>query len=151
MVSGLMSALAAADYERAVQFFQTDTVPGVRSWSVLSGPELARRFQEVLDRAGTVTTPAELSNDPNGNVNDGLARGRRALRRGEDADRRCAAAGQARRAQRQGAVAGVRRHIARYPCPLRTLADGSVAIPWIDLLPEGPTIGGAPLRIGWRF
>ena len=64
---------AAADYERAVQYFETNNVPGLKSWEVLSGPELARRFQEVLDRAGTVTTPAEPSNDPNGDVKDGLA------------------------------------------------------------------------------
>ncbi len=46
---------------------------GVRQWYILSGPQLAKRFQQVLDRAGSVITPAELSNDPNGNVNDGLA------------------------------------------------------------------------------
>ena len=73
MVSGLMNALAAADYERAVHFFATDSVTGTRSWNVLSGAELARRFQEVLDRAGSVVTPAELNNNPSGNVNDGLA------------------------------------------------------------------------------
>ena len=73
MVSGLMNALAAADYERAVKFFETDSVQGVRQWYILSGSDLAKRFQQVLDRAGSVITPAELSNDPNGNVNDGLA------------------------------------------------------------------------------
>ena len=71
MVAGLMNALAAADYERAVNFFATDWVQGARSWNVLSGAQLARRFQQLLDRAGTVITSAELSNDPNGNVNDG--------------------------------------------------------------------------------
>jgi len=73
MVAGLMNALAAADYERALHYFATDSVQGTPSWYALSGPMLARRFQEVLDRAGTVITPAELSNDPAGNVDDGLA------------------------------------------------------------------------------
>jgi len=72
MVSGLMNALAAADYQRALNFFATESVQGTPSWYTLSGTQLARRFQEVLDRAGNVVTPAELSNDPSGNVNDGL-------------------------------------------------------------------------------
>ena len=73
MVSGLMNALAAGDYERAVKFFETDSVTGSSGGYNLSGAELARRFQEVLDRAGSVTTPADLSNVPSGNVSDGLA------------------------------------------------------------------------------
>ncbi len=125
MVSGLMNALAAADYARAVHFFETDTVPGARSWYVLSGPELARRFQEVLDRAGTVTTPAELSNDPERRRQRRAGGRHRTLRHGQDADRRGAAAGQARQAQRPGAVAGVRRHLARIPALSRTIADGT--------------------------
>ena len=32
MVAGLMNALAAADYERAARFFETDSVQGERSW-----------------------------------------------------------------------------------------------------------------------
>jgi MscS family membrane protein len=73
MVAGLMNALAAGDYDRALNYFATDSVQGERSWYVLSGPMLVRRFQEVLDRAGTVVTPAELSNEADGRVNDGLA------------------------------------------------------------------------------
>ncbi len=145
MVSGLMNALAAADYDRALHFFQTDTVPGVSSWSVLSGAELARRFQAVLDRAGTVTTPAELSNDPNGNVNDGLAQDleRFGVVKTPTGDVPLLAKRVERNGQGLWLVSdSVLREI---PVLYRTLTNGSASAPWIDLVPEGPTIGGAPL------
>jgi MscS family membrane protein len=145
MVTGLMNALAAADYERAVQYFQTDSVQGVRQWYVLSGPALARRFQEVLDRAGNVTTPAELSNDPNGAVNDGLA---------PDTERfgEIKADGRevpllAKRVKRDGKSLWLvsDETLREIPALARLVAGRSAEAPWIDLLPEGPTIAGAPL------
>jgi MscS family membrane protein len=145
MVSGLMSALAAADYGRAVQYFQTDSVPGMTNWSVLSGEALARRFQAVLDRAGTVTTAADLSNDASGDVKDGLA---------PDLERFGSVkipTGEvpllAQRVERDGQQMwlvsdGTLREI---PALYRTVADNGSAIPWLDRLPEGPTVAGAPL------
>ena len=47
MVVGLMNALAAADYARALRFFEIDSVPGVRRWYVLSGSELASRAKPL--------------------------------------------------------------------------------------------------------
>jgi MscS family membrane protein len=145
MVSGLMNALAAADYERAVRFFQTDTVPGVRSWYLLSGQELARRFQEVLDRAGNVTTPAELSNDADGNVKDGLAQN--VERFGVVKTPTAEVPLLAKRVTRDGKMLwlvsdGTLRDI---PTLASSLADGSTTKPWLELLPEGPVVGGAPL------
>ncbi len=145
MVSGLMNALAAADYARAVQFFQTDNVPGVRSWSELAGAELARRFQAVLDRAGTVTTAAELSTDPNGDVKDGLA---------EDVERFGVVKTPtgnvpllAKRVERNGKSLWLvsENTLRDIPNLFQTVANGSSATPFIDLLPEGPVIGGAPV------
>jgi len=145
MVSGLMSALAAADYGRAVQYFQTDSVPGMTNWSVLSGEALARRFQAVLDRAGTVTTAADLSNDPNGDVKDGLA---------PDLERFGAVkipTGEvpllAKRIERNGQQMwlvsdGTLREV---PALYRTVAENGSGVPWLDRLPEGPTVAGAPL------
>ena len=145
MVSGLMSALAAADYGRAVQYFQTDSVPGMTNWSVLSGEALARRFQAVLDRAGTVTTAADLSNDPNGDVKDGLA---------PDLERFGAVkipTGEvpllAKRIERNGQQMwlvsdGTLREV---PALYRTVAENGSEVPWLDRLPEGPTVAGAPL------
>jgi len=42
LVHGLMKALGADDYERALQFFQTTTVSDREGQPALSGPELAR-------------------------------------------------------------------------------------------------------------
>ena len=144
MVSGLMSALAAADYERAVQYFEIDNVPGLKSWVVLSGSELARRFQEVLDRAGTVTTPAELSNDPIGDVKDGLAQD--VERFGVVKTPTGNVALLAKRVDRNGKMLWLVSSITLRDIPTlsRTIVEGASAAPWIELLPEGPVVGGAP-------
>lgn len=145
LVSGLMSALAAADYKRAVQFFETDTVTGRRSWYVLSGADLALRFQDVLDRAGNVVTPAELSGNATGDVKDGLA---------EDVERFGTVktpSGEvpllAKRVERNGRAlwlvsADTLRQI---PTLASAVADGGSADPWIESLPEGPIVNGAPV------
>jgi MscS family membrane protein len=145
MVSGLMNALAAADYERAVRFFEIDSVPGLRNWTMLSGLDLARQFQEVLDRAGNVTTPAELSSNENGNINDGLAPDL------EQFGVMKTSAGVepllAKRVTRDGRAiwlvsAATLREI---PMLASSVAAGSSNTPWADLLPQGPVVGGAPL------
>ena len=64
LVAGLICALSDGDYDRAVRFFETDTMGAGVGRLTLSGATLARRFQEMLDRAGSVITPAELSADP---------------------------------------------------------------------------------------
>jgi MscS family membrane protein len=144
MVTGLMNALAAADYERAVQFFETDAVQGVRKWFILSGPALARRFQQVLDRAGSVVTPAELSNSPQGTIDDGLAPDEE--RFGQIKQDGHTVPLLAKRVKRDGKVlwlvsAGTLKEIPRIAVALKLrTTTGS----WIDRLPEGPTIGGAP-------
>ena len=144
MVTGLMNALAAADYERALQFFEIDSVPGVHPWYVLSGRELAKRFQEVLDRAGSVITPAELSNDPNGNVNDGLAQNQE--RFGEIKEDGRSVPLLATRVKRDGKMLWLVSSgtLTALPQIAHALNLRSAAEPWIDRLPEGPTIGGAP-------
>lgn len=68
LVKGLMNALANRDYERAERYFETISA------DVKGKPRrLASQFHEILDRAGTVTTPTEMSLSPEGNQNDGLA------------------------------------------------------------------------------
>lgn len=143
MVSGLMNALAAADYERAVQFFETKEVPGVPHWYMVAGPALAQRFQEVLDLAGSVITPAELSDNPNGNVNDGLAPNLE--RFGEiSADGRKVPL-LAVRVKRYGKSLWLvsTKTLSEIPSLAHVLEVGE-SRSWIDWLPEGPTIGGAP-------
>jgi MscS family membrane protein len=145
MVAGLMNALAAADYERAVQYFEISSVPGVRQWFVLAGPQLAKRFQEVLDRAGSVITPAELSNDPNGNVKDGLKQDVERFGQIKTSEREVPLL--AKRVTRDGTalwlVSGST--LNEIPALSRALKVDSSVGPWLNLLPEGPTIGGAPI------
>jgi MscS family membrane protein len=145
MVVGLMSALAAADYARAVRFFETDTVTGARTWYVLSGAELARRFQDVLDRAGNVITPAELSSDAGGNVKDGLSEDieRFGVVKRPEGDTPLLA----KRVERDGRGLWLvsEATLREIPALSRSLADGSSAAPWIDLVPEGPVVNGAPI------
>jgi MscS family membrane protein len=145
MVSGLMNALAAADYERAGQFFQTDSVPGLRSWYVLSGLDLARQFQEVLDRAGSVTTPAELSTGADGNVNDGLAQD--VERFGVIKTPTAEVPLLAKRVERDGKALWLvsETTLRDIPALAASLEGGSSAKSWLALLPEGPAVGGAPL------
>jgi MscS family membrane protein len=145
MVTGLMNALAAADYERAVQYFQTDSVQGLRHWFILSGPALAKRFQEVLDRAGNVITPAELSNDPNGNVKDGLAPDEERFGEIKTSARQVPLL--AKRVTRDGKTLWLVSDstLNEIPALARALKVDSSSGPWLDLLPQGPTIGGAPI------
>ncbi|HZD91654.1 MAG TPA: mechanosensitive ion channel family protein [Pseudolabrys sp.] len=145
MVSGLMSALAAADYARAVQYFETDSVPGATSWSVLTGPELARRFQAVLDRGGTVTTAAELSNDPSGDVRDGLAPDIERFGQLKTANGEVPLLAKRVKRNDQQLWLVSAQTLRNIPELYEAVADGSGAIPWLDRLPEGPAVGGAPL------
>jgi MscS family membrane protein len=144
MVGGLMNALAAADYERAVRFFEIETVQDERLWYALSGPTLARRFQAVLDRAGTVTTPAELSNDGSGNVNDGLAQDSERFGQIKTPQREVPLL--AKRITREGKALWLvsAETLNRIPALARDVTGRAAVARWIELLPEGPAIGGVP-------
>jgi len=72
LVSGLVSALSDADYERAVRFFETDRVRPL-SGRAVTGAALAQELQKALDQAGALMTPTELSGEPTGRGDDGLA------------------------------------------------------------------------------
>jgi len=144
MVTGLMNALAAADYERAVQFFEIDAVQGVRQWYILSGAELAKRFQQVLDRAGSVVTPAELSNDAQGSINDGLAANEE--RFGEIKHDGRTVPLLAARVKRDGKMlwlvsTATLKEIPQLAVALKLRSSNGS---WVDLLPEGPAFAGAP-------
>jgi len=145
MVAGLMSALAAADYERAVRFFELEMVSGARGWTVLSGAGLAQRFQQVLDRVGSIITPAELSNDPNGALNDGLAEDVERFGSIKASDREVPLL--AKRVKRDGKSLWLvsESTLDEIPESLRSLSEGASTRAVIDLLPQGPTVGGAPV------
>ncbi len=144
MVTGLMNALAAADYERAVQFFEIDAVQGVRQWYILSGTDLAKRFQQVLDRAGSVVTPAELSNDAQGSINDGLAANEERFGQIKQDGRTVPLL--AARVKRDGKMlwlvsTATLKEIPQLAVALKLRSSNGS---WIDLLPEGPAFAGAP-------
>jgi MscS family membrane protein len=145
MVAGLMNALAAADYERALRFFEIDSVRGAHAWDGLYGRTLARTFQEVLDRAGRVVTPAELSTDPNGSVNDGLAQNVERFGVIETSDREVPLL--AKRVERDGKPLWLvsTGTLNELPGLARTVQGRSVSTRWLEFLPERPTVWGAPL------
>jgi MscS family membrane protein len=144
MVSGLMNALAATDYERALKFFEVDSVQGARQWYILSGPDLAKRFQQVLDRAGSVITPAELSNSPQGTIDDGLAQNEERFGQIKEDGQKVPLI--AKRVKLDGKMlwlvsAETLKEIPRIAVALKLrTTNGS----WLDRLPEGPTVAGAP-------
>lgn len=69
-VTGLINALAAANYAQAAGYFalpDRDDAAGIEE-----GAELARQFHALLDRGGTLLPFAVLSNEPSGRADDGL-------------------------------------------------------------------------------
>ena len=108
MVAGLMNALAAADYERAVNFFATrfgsgraklECSIGGAAGTTFSGGARSRRHRHYASRTQQRSQWQRQRR----------ARSRRrALRRHKTAERRSTAAGHARYTRRQVAVAGFR-------------------------------------------
>ncbi len=66
MVAGFVDALGEQDYTRAAEYMDLSKDP--TAW----GPGLARQFQRVLDHGGYVYSRLVLSNNPLGDLNDGL-------------------------------------------------------------------------------
>ncbi|WP_230531483.1 inorganic phosphate transporter family protein [Microvirga roseola] len=144
LVSGLISALADADYGRAAQFLEVEQIRDRNGRFILSGPELAKGFQEVLDRSGAITTPAELSATAAGRLDDNLA---------ENAERFGvirAAGGEipllARRVERDGVPLWYvsADTLEKVPALARSIQNNTSGTSLVDRLPKGPTIGGVP-------
>ena len=68
-VAGYFRAAAEADYEMAAEYLDLRNPP--RGYRKNDGPELARQFKVILDRALWVDMDV-LSTDPNGHKDDGL-------------------------------------------------------------------------------
>jgi MscS family membrane protein len=145
MVAGLMNGLAAADYALVSRYFQVAPASGIGSWSIPTGPTFARQFHQVLDRLGSVTTPAALSSDPQGRTNDGLE---------PDLERFGAlrtSSGEvpllARRVEHEGRQLWFvsDRTLAEVAWLARSIERGTLGASWLDRLPAGPDIGGAPV------
>lgn len=69
MVSGLISALAEPDYDRAAQFFD---LPAESNRQRLNAISQARNFHALLDNGGTLTPFVGLSPDATGKFDDDL-------------------------------------------------------------------------------
>jgi MscS family membrane protein len=142
LVSGLIDALADADYERASQFLAAERLRTGVGRSATVGPELARTFQKVLDRAGAIITPAELSTAPAGKLDDGLA---------EPVERFGAIKMNGRevpllaeRVERDGRQLWLvsAETLEAIPALARSIRNGSAASSLIDRFPSGPSLGG---------
>jgi MscS family membrane protein len=80
---GFAKAAREGDYERAAEYLDLRNLPA--DVTEISGPELARRFKTVLDRALWIDVD-RLSQDPQGVSDDGLPAYRDSLGRVETAD-----------------------------------------------------------------
>ncbi len=71
MVQGFIAAVAARDYEKAGRYLNLTAVPKNRRDT--AGPELARQLQKLLERGGYLYARWQLSDQPTGHADDGLA------------------------------------------------------------------------------
>jgi MscS family membrane protein len=145
MVKGLMAALASGNYERAERFFEKGLVY-VGAGESISLTASASEFHKVLDRAGSIATPAEISANPEGDLNDGLAPNleRFGTAKAGDAEvvllaKRVEQNGQAPiwlvSAETRTAMAALSRVNAREPTEQTLLSH----------IPDGPSIAGTPV------
>jgi len=145
LLVGLMRALGASDYERALKFFETSNVRGSEGQPALNGSDLARQFHKILNRAGSVLTTAELSEDPHGNVTDGLPENVERFGVIKFAGREVPLL--ATRVERDNRKVWLvsTQTLNEIPSLARSIQGGVSIGAWIDMLPKGPTIFGAPL------
>ena len=140
LVKGLMNAFGNRDYERAERYFETSSA------DVKGKPRrLASQFHEVLDRAGTVTTPTEMSLSPEGNQNDGLAENLEQFGSLQVNDKEIPLL--AKRVEREGSQiwlvsAETLSEMAALP---GLSVRNALEQPLLNRIPEGPIVGGAPV------
>lgn len=69
-VQGFIRAMAEEDFARAIEYFQLDEVP--RRQRASRGEQLARELQQLLDSGGDFLPRWQLSDDPQGQLQDEL-------------------------------------------------------------------------------
>ncbi len=70
LMNGFLDAVAKEDYQRAAEYMELTNLP--RAMRKTPGPELAKNLQYILDQGGGIRTRL-LSQDPEGDRNDGIA------------------------------------------------------------------------------
>ncbi len=73
LLSGLIGALSAGDYDHTVRFFEVDRLSAGVGQNAVPGAELAQHLQAVLDRSSGIVTSVEVTASPEGRLDDGLA------------------------------------------------------------------------------
>ena len=73
LATGLINALAEADDALVERFLARDSARGPSGQPPVAGSDLAAQFAAVLNAEGSVASPASLTADPAGTLNDGLA------------------------------------------------------------------------------
>ena len=142
LVARLMGALGSGDYDLAQRFFETGSITPLGDQIPVQGSRLARQFHQALNRSGSVITPAELSAEPTGRIDDGLAEdleGFGTLGRANGTPDPLLA----RRVERDGkAIWLVSEETLRKAYEVAREAGRQQA--FIERFPEGPTLFGAP-------
>jgi len=145
MVKGLMAALAKGDYERAERFFEKGLVY-VGAGESIPLTATANEFHKVLDRAGTIATPAEISPSPGGDLNDGLAPNLERFGAAKAGDTEVVLL--AKRVEQNGEVP-IWLVSAETRAAMATLSRVNAREPTeqslLNQVPEGPSIAGTPI------
>jgi MscS family membrane protein len=145
MVKGLMAAFANGDYKRAERFFEKGLVY-VGAGESVPLTTTASEFYKVLDRAGTIATPAEISPNPEGDLNDGLAPNLERFGTAKAGDTEVVLL--AKRVEQNG-QAPIWLVSAETRAAMKTLARVNAREPTehslLDQVPDGPSIAGTPI------
>ena len=72
LASGLVSAFASGNYDRAAHYLEPPAQPKRKTASPDNRPELAQRLHQLLDSSGSLLPFASLSNESAGAMDDGL-------------------------------------------------------------------------------
>lgn len=71
LINGLLGAMADEDYARASRYLNLELIAPERRER--RGAELARELQQLLDKGGWLATNWQMSSEPEGSLDDGLA------------------------------------------------------------------------------